>query len=134
MKITRIVKYTLVIMLLQIALSTLLNTVVGFERYASSWLGDYILIAIIPSSVLSFLLYGVMAYRSDNFAWRYAFVVFFLCFLIGAVTVSLMLQEFYFFSETSIIELPISLLVIILATLTGLKLQAKNERLKLSNI
>lgn len=121
-------------MLLQIALSTLLNTVVGFERYASSWLGDYILIAIIPSSVLSFLLYGVMAYRSDNFAWRYAFVVFFLCFLIGAVTVSLMLQEFYFFSETSIIELPISLLVIILATLTGLKLQAKNERLKLSNI
>ena len=121
-------------MLLQIALSTLLNIVVGFERYISSRLGDYILIAIIPSSVLSFLLYGVMAYRSDNYAWRYTFYVYFLGFLLGAVTVSLILQEFYFFSETSIIELPVSLLVITLATLTGLKLRAKNERLKLSNI
>ncbi|MBB1423986.1 hypothetical protein H5200_19010 [Pseudoalteromonas sp. SG43-7] len=127
MKITRIVKYTLVIMLLQIALSTLLNIVAGFERYASSRLGDYILIAIIPSSVLSFLLYGVMAYRSDNYAWRYAFYVCFLGFFLGAITVSLILQEFYFFSKTSIIELPVSLLVIILATLTGLKLQRKTS-------
>ncbi|MEH6397042.1 MAG: hypothetical protein V7783_19350 [Pseudoalteromonas sp.] len=127
MKITRIVKYTLVIMLLQIALSTLLNIVVGFERYASSRLGDYILIAIIPSSVLSFLLDGVMAYRSDNYAWRYAFYVCFLGFFLGAITVSLILQEFYFFSKTSIIELPVSLLVIILATLTGLKLQRKTS-------
>jgi hypothetical protein len=127
LKITRIVKYTLVIMLLQIALSTLLNIVAGFERYASSRLGDYILIAIIPSSVLSFLLYGVMAYRSDNYAWRYAFYVCFLGFFLGAITVSLILQEFYFFSKTSIIELPVSLLVIILATLTGLKLQRKTS-------
>jgi hypothetical protein len=113
-------------MLLQIALSTLLNIVAGFERYASSRLGDYILIAIIPSSVLSFLLYGVMAYRSDNYAWRYAFYVCFLGFFL-AITVSLILQEFYFFSKTSIIELPVSLLVIILATLTGLKLQRKTS-------
>lgn len=127
MNITRIVKYTLVIMLLQIALSTLLNIVAGFERYASSRLGDYILIAIIPSSVLSFLLYGVMAYRSDNYAWRDAFYVCFLGFFLGAITVSLILQEFYFFSKTSIIELPVSLLVIILATLTGLKLQRKTS-------
>ena len=127
MNITRIVKYTLVIMLLQIALSTLLNTVVGFERYASSRLGDYILIAIMPSSVLSFLLYGVMAYRSDNYAWRYTFYVYFLDSLLGTVTVSLILQEFYFFSETSIIELPVSLLVITLATLTGLQLQQKTN-------
>ncbi|BBW90015.1 hypothetical protein PS1M3_01020 [Pseudoalteromonas sp. PS1M3] len=127
MNITRIVKYTLVIMLLQIALSTLLNTVVGFERYASSRLGDYILIAIMPSSVLSFLLYGVMAYRSDNYAWRYTFYVYFLGSLLGTVTVSLILQEFYFFSETSIIELPVSLLVITLATLTGLQLQQKTN-------
>ena len=125
MNITRIVKYTLVIMLLQIALSTLLNTIVGFERYASSRLGDYILIAIMPSSVLSFILYGVMAYRSDNYAWRYAFYVYFLGSLLGTVIVSLILQEFYFFSETSIIELPVSLLVITLATLTGLQLQQK---------
>ncbi|TGE81114.1 hypothetical protein C7Y70_14540 [Pseudoalteromonas sp. KS88] len=115
------------IMLLQIALSTLLNTVVGFERYSSSRLGDYILIAIMPSSVLSFLLYGVMAYRSDNYAWRYIFYVYFLGFLLGTVTVSLILQEFYFFSETSIIELPVSLLVITLATLTGLQLQQKTN-------
>ena len=134
MKITRIVKYTLVIMLLQIALSTLLNTVVGFERYTSSRLGDYILIVIIPSNVLSFLLYGVMTYLSDNYAWRYTFYVYFLGFFLGAVTVSLMMQEFYVFSVTSIIELPVSLLVITLATLTGLKLRAKNERLKPSNI
>ncbi|MBE0376963.1 hypothetical protein PPRY_a2952 [Pseudoalteromonas prydzensis ACAM 620] len=127
MKITRIVKYTLVIMLLQIALSTLLNIVAGFERDASSRLDDYILIAIIPSSVLSFLLYSVMAYRSDNYAWRYAFYVCFLGFFLGAITVSLILQEFYFFSKTSIIELPVSLLVIILATLTGLKLQRKTS-------
>ncbi|AUL74279.1 hypothetical protein ATS72_012070 [Pseudoalteromonas sp. 13-15] len=115
------------IMLLQIALSTLLNTVVGFERYASSRLGDYILIAIMPSSVLSFLLYGVMAYRSDSYAWRYTFYVYFLGSLLGTVTVSLILQEFYFFSETSIIELPVSLLVITLATLTGLQLQQKTN-------
>ena len=127
MNIIRIVKYTLVIMLLQIALSTLLNTVVGFERYASSRLGDYILIAIMPSSVLSFLLYGVMAYRSDNYACRYTFYVYFLGSLLGTVTVSLILQEFYFFSETSIIELPVSLLVITLATLTGLQLQQKTN-------
>ena len=114
-------------MLLQIALSTLLNIVAGFERDASSRLDDYILIAIIPSSVLSFLLYSVMAYRSDNYAWRYAFYVCFLGFFFGAITVSLILQEFYFFSKTSIIELPVSLLVIILATLTGLKLQRKTS-------
>ena len=114
-------------MLLQIALSTLLDIVVGFERYTPSRFGDYILIAIIPSSVLSFVLYGVMAYRSDNYAWRYTFYVCFLGFVLGAVTVSLILQEFYFFSETSIIELPISLLVIILATLTGLQLQRKTS-------
>lgn len=127
MKITRIVKYTLVIMLLQIALSTLLNIVVGFERYTSLRIGDYILIAIVPSSVLSFLLYGVMAYRSDNYAWRYTFYVCFLSFFLGAVTVSLILQEFYVFSETSAIELPVSLLVITLATLTGLQLQRKTS-------
>ena len=114
-------------MLLQIALLTLLNIAVGFERDTSSRLGDYILIAIIPSSVLSFLLYGIMAYRSDHYAWRYTFYVCFLGFLLGAVTVSLILQEFYFFSETSIIDLPVSLLVIILATLTGLKLKRKTH-------
>ena len=127
MKITRIVKYTLVILLLQIALSTLLNIVVGFERYTSLRIGDYILIAIIPSSVLSFLLYGVMAYRSDNYAWRYTFYVCFLSFFLGAVTVSLILQEFYVFSETSAIDLPVSLSVITLATLTGLQLQRKTS-------
>ena len=125
MKITRIIKYSLAIILLQATLTTSLYLVLGADRYTSSKAVDYLFSVTIPLSILSFLLYGLLAYRSEGNHWKYAFSVYLLIFFISGVGVSLIVQRFYFFPPTSIVELPISFIVIALATLTGSRLRIK---------
>tara|TARA_B100002049_G_scaffold65979_1_gene47716 strand:- start:2969 stop:3325 length:357 start_codon:yes stop_codon:yes gene_type:complete len=111
--------------LLQATLTTSLYLVLGADRYTSSKAVDYLFSVTIPLSILSFLLYGLLAYRSEGNHWKYAFSVYLLVFFISGVGVSLIVQRFYFFPPTSIVELPISFIVIALATLTGSRLRIK---------
>jgi len=120
LKVSRIIKYTLLIFVLYIALSTFTSMIVGVDNLAALSFGEYFTFQLLPSSVLAVFLYAIMANRSVTKAWSYAATVFSFGFILGVIIVSAIMQELYI-SPTWFIELPISLVSVILGTFIGIK-------------
>ncbi len=124
MRVTRIVKYTLVMAFFYVILGFLTPLVIN--RVARLTFEDFFVIQLIPSAFLSMFMYGVMAYRSSSHNWQYACAVYVLGFLFSTAITSFILQELYI-PPTLAFELPISFLSAVIGTLIGIRLRTKNN-------
>jgi len=93
---------------------------VGANNLAAFSFGEYFAFQLLPLSILAVGLYALMAMRNVAEAWSYASIVFSSGFLLGLIIVSAIMQELYI-SPTWFIELPISLVSVVLGTFIGIK-------------
>ena len=124
LRVTRIVKYTLVMAFFYVILGFLTSQVINMV--ARLTFEDFFVIQLIPSAFLSMFMYGVMAYRSSSHNWQYACAVYVLGFLFSTAITSFILQEL-FIPPTLAFELPILLLSTVIGTLIGIRLRTKNN-------
>lgn len=120
MKALRIAKYSILMFASLTALSTFTSMVIGFDNLSALTLAEYFGYQLLPSSILAAALYALMAKRGSDKPWFYAMTVFLISLMLGSITLSLLMQEFYV-SPTWFIELPLSAFSAIIGTLIGIK-------------
>jgi membrane protease YdiL (CAAX protease family) len=117
----RIVKYTLVMLVLNTVLSTFITLKIGSDNLASLSFGKYFTYQLLPSYLLNAGIYTVMAKHNVVKAWNYALSVYLLGFIVGTVIVSILLQTL-FIPPLWFVEVPLSIAFAIVGTVIGIKL------------
>ena len=123
----RIVKYTLVMLVLNTVLSTFITLIIGSDNLASLSFGKYFTYQLLPSYLLSAAIYTVLAKRNVVKAWNYALSVYLLSFIVGTVIVSILLQTL-FISPLWFVEVPLSIAFAIVGTVIGIKLGTQDSK------
>ena len=123
----RIVKYTLVMLVLNTVLSTFITLIIGSDNLALLSFGKYFTYQLLPSYLLSAAIYTVMAKRNVVKAWNYALSVYLLSFIVETVIVSILLQTL-FISPLWFVEVPLSIAFAIVGTVIGIKLGTQDSK------
>ncbi len=123
----RIVKYTLVMLVLGTVLSTFITLIIGSDNLASLSFGKYFTYQLLPSYLLNAGIYTVLAKRNVVKAWNYALSVYLLSFIVGTVIVSILLQTL-FISPLWFVEVPLSIAFAIVGTVIGIKLGTQDSK------
>tara|TARA_B100000315_G_scaffold99423_1_gene91475 strand:- start:4298 stop:4765 length:468 start_codon:yes stop_codon:yes gene_type:complete len=117
----RVVKYTLVMLVLDTVLSTFITLIIGSDNLASLSFGKYFTYQLLPSYLLNAAIYTVMAKRNVVKAWNYGLSVYLLSFIVGTIIVSILLQTLLV-PPLWFVEVPLSIAFAIGGTVIGIKL------------
>ena len=120
MNLLSIIKYSLILFVIQTAVSTASTMVYGVDDLANQSPSDFFIYQYIPSILASLLVLSFYAKTQSSRTLLHLLAVVSLSELLSFIVVSILMEEFYV-SPTWFIDLPITALVIGLSAIIGSK-------------
>ena len=117
-----IIKYSLILFVIQTAVSTASTMVYGVDDLANQSPSDFFIYQYIPSILASLLVLSFYAKTQSSRTLLHLLAVVSLSELLSFIVVSILMEEFYV-SPTWFIDLPITALIIGLSAIIGRKIR-----------